>query len=175
MRRSLAAVGGTVVGLVGLLHYKSGPPPTRLATGPGGSSGGTPIPTSPTTPTTAGSPSLLTPPSSAPGGEAVVPTTTPTAPGHNADGTFTGAVVNTRYGPVEVRVTISGGQIVDVTAVERPCDRARSAAISDAAAPILRREALAAQGASIDTVSGATYTSEGYARSLQAALDAARR
>jgi uncharacterized protein with FMN-binding domain len=104
-----------------------------------------------------------------------VPTTTPTAPGHNADGTFTGAVVNTRYGPVEVRVTISGGQIVDVTAVELPFDRARSAAISDAAAPILRREALAAQGASIDTVSGATYTSEGYARSLQAALDAARR
>jgi uncharacterized protein with FMN-binding domain len=84
-------------------------------------------------------------------------------------------VVSTRYGPVQVQVTLSGGRITDVSALELPTDRARSAAISNAAAPILRREVLAAQGASIDIVSGATYTSEGYARSLQAALDAARR
>src|SRR5207248_9073523 len=91
------------------------------------------------------------------------------------DGTFTGPVVVNRYGPVQVRVTISGGQLVDVTAVQLPQDRSRSAAISNAAAPILRREVLAAHGADIDTVSGATYTSQGYAQSLQAALDAAGR
>ena len=164
MRRSLAAVAGTVAGLVGLLHYKSGPAPAHLATGAVGSAGTE-------TPTSAGS-ATSAPSSSGPSATAPS-TTTATAPG--ADGTFTGPVVTTRYGPVQVRVTISGGQLVDVGAVELPTDRARSAAISNAAAPILRREALSAQGASIDTISGATYTSEGYARSLQAALDAARR
>ena len=172
MRRSLAAVGGTVVGLVGLLHYKSGPPPTQLSTGAAGSAAATPASTvAPATPGTSGT--AATPRSSS-ATSATEPSTT-VAPGGNGDGTFTGPVVSTRYGPVQVRATISGGQLVDVTAVELPTDRARSAAISNAAAPLLRREALAAQGASIDTISGATYTSEGYARSLQAALDAARR
>ena len=60
-------------------------------------------------------------------------------------------------------------------ALETPTDRSRSASISSQAAPILREEALQAQDANIDIVSGATYTSEGYAESLQAALDALRR
>jgi len=83
--------------------------------------------------------------------------------------------VNTRYGPVQVQVTLSGGQLVEVVALELPNERPRSAAISTRAAPVLRREALASQGTHVDTVSGATYTSEGYAESLQAALDRARR
>jgi uncharacterized protein with FMN-binding domain len=71
-------------------------------------------------------------------------------------------------------VTVRGSTLLDVQAVQLPSDRRRSAEISDQAAPILRQETLAAQSGHIDLVSGATYTSEGYAQSLQAALDAAR-
>jgi uncharacterized protein with FMN-binding domain len=83
-------------------------------------------------------------------------------------------VVRSRFGPVQVEVTISGGKITEVTALALPSDRRRSAEISQQAGPILRREALSAQSANIDTVSGATYTSDAYAKSLQAALDNAR-
>ena len=89
------------------------------------------------------------------------------------DGTFPGSTAQTPFGPVQIQITISGGKITEVTALQLPSDRARSASIAAYAAPILRSEALAAQSAQIDLVSGATYTSEGYAQSLQAALDAA--
>jgi uncharacterized protein with FMN-binding domain len=85
----------------------------------------------------------------------------------------TGPVVDTQYGPVQVRVTLQGRRIVDVAALQLPNDRSRSVEISNDAAPRLRAEALQAQSANIDVVSGATYTSEGYIRSLQAALDSA--
>lgn len=87
-----------------------------------------------------------------------------------ARGTMTGPLITTRYGPVQVRVTVKGGKLIDVQAVALPTG-GKSGSISDYSAPILRREALAAQGAGIHAVSGATYTSEGYASSLQAALD----
>ena len=82
-------------------------------------------------------------------------------------------MVDTRYGPVQVEITVANGQLTDVTALQLPSDDRRSASISSRAEPMLRSEALAAQSASIDGVSGATYTSDGYAQSLQAALDAA--
>ena len=82
--------------------------------------------------------------------------------------------MNTRFGPVQVQVTIANGKVTAVDALELPSDHARSAAISDYAAPILQSEALQAQSAQIDGVSGATYTSIAYERSLQAALDQAR-
>jgi len=84
-----------------------------------------------------------------------------------------GPTRSTRWPPSLVRVTLQGDRIVDVTAVQLPNDRSRSREISNYAAPRLRAEALQAQSAQIDTVSGATYTSRGYARSLQAALDSA--
>ncbi|MGW3507157.1 FMN-binding protein [Streptomyces sp. NPDC000994] len=87
----------------------------------------------------------------------------------------TGETVQTRWGPVRVRVTLAGGRITDVTALAQPSGNPRDREISGYAIPQLRREALAAQSANIDTVSGATYTSDGYRRSLQSALDAARR
>jgi uncharacterized protein with FMN-binding domain len=86
----------------------------------------------------------------------------------------TGSVIRTAYGPVQVRVTMRGDQLVDVQALQLPSDRSRSARISQEAGPILRTEALRAQSANIDIVSGASYTSEGYARSLQSAINAAR-
>ncbi len=89
------------------------------------------------------------------------------------DGTVTGQVVQTRFGPVQVQVTISAGKITDVTALQLPSDRQRSAEISQIVEPMLKSEALTAQSAQIDLVSGATYTSDGYAQSLQSALDQA--
>ena len=100
-------------------------------------------------------------------------TTATTAPGGTR--TVDGSVASNEYGAVQVRVTLKGSQIVDVQALELPHDRSRSARISDAAGPILRREALQAQSAQIDLVSGATYTSESYSESLQGALDKAGR
>ncbi|MFC1430289.1 FMN-binding protein [Streptacidiphilus sp. N1-3] len=96
-------------------------------------------------------------------------------PGASAvSGGFTGTVVDTRYGPVQVRAVLAGGRITDVVVLQET-DGGRSRAIDSYALPILRSEVLAAQGANIDVVSGATYTSSGYAQSLQAALDRAGR
>ena len=86
-----------------------------------------------------------------------------------------GPVVTTKYGPVQVRVTLLGTRIVDAQALQLPSDRSRSVRISQTAGPQLRSEALQAQSANIHLVSGASYTSEGYARSLQGGLDLARR
>jgi uncharacterized protein with FMN-binding domain len=99
------------------------------------------------------------------------------APGATSggDGTFTGEAADTRYGPVQVRITISGGRITAAQAVEYPQESSRDVRINSAAVPRLNQETLQAQSAQIDTVSGATYTSEGYQQSLQSALDAAHR
>nr|WP_217501024.1 FMN-binding protein [Arthrobacter sp. C9C5] len=90
-----------------------------------------------------------------------------------ADGTFAGDVVQTRFGPVQVQVTVSGGAISDVTALQLTDDGGRSVQISNYAAPLLRAEVLQAQSANVQTISGATVTSDAYLTSLQAALDAA--
>lgn len=96
------------------------------------------------------------------------PTTTaaPTVTEH----TVTGTGYDVGYGTVQVRVTFKGSRIVDVTAVSLP-QGGRSSDVSAMAAPQLRQEALAAQSANINTVSGASYTSAGYAKSLQSAID----
>ncbi|MEV8543898.1 FMN-binding protein [Streptomyces sp. NPDC051572] len=87
--------------------------------------------------------------------------------------TVTGDTVQTQWGPVQVKITVKSGKITDVTAVQSPSDNPRDQEINSYALPELRREVLAAQSASIDTVSGATYTSDGYRQSLQSALDSA--
>ena len=88
-------------------------------------------------------------------------------------GTFTGAVVQTQYGNMQVSVTIANGAITEVTPLQLTNRGGRSVGISNQAAPILRSEVLTAQSAKVQNVSGATYTSEGYLRSLQSALDTA--
>jgi uncharacterized protein with FMN-binding domain len=87
--------------------------------------------------------------------------------------TVNGTSEGTRYGPVQVRVTIRSHRLVAVTALVYPSSGHRDQEISSFALPELEREAIAAQSARIDTVSGATFTSDGYRRSLQSALDAA--
>ena len=89
------------------------------------------------------------------------------------DGTFTGSATNTRYGPVQVQITVTGGKIVDVQAVEYPTDNSRDRQINERAIPQLVSETLNAQSADIHLVSGATYTSQGYRDSLQSAIDQA--
>ncbi|WP_405798041.1 FMN-binding protein [Streptomyces longwoodensis] len=86
--------------------------------------------------------------------------------------TVTGAVAQTQYGPVQVRVTVSGGRITAAEAVQAP-KGGESDQKTALAVPRLNREAVAAGSADIDSVSGATYTSEGYKKSLQSALDRA--
>ncbi len=91
----------------------------------------------------------------------------------SSSGTATGSVAQTRWGPVQVKITVSGGKITDVRAVQVPDGNRRDREINNYAVPILRQEALAAQSAQIDAVSGATVTSDGYRESLQSAIDAA--
>ena len=91
-----------------------------------------------------------------------------------ADGTFTGDTVNTRFGPVQVQITVAGGAITDVQVPEYPSGNPRDRQINERALPVLVLETTEAQSADIDMVSGATYTSEGYRESLQSAIDQAR-
>jgi uncharacterized protein with FMN-binding domain len=203
LRRALAAIAGTAAGTALLVGLKAGPPgqlaaspaaagaPAVPTPGPGGTAAGGPGGTAPPRSSTPaapvpgasvpGSPATATPTGAANGtgsaGPRPQPTSAPTtAPaGGLRPGTFTGTVAPTDYGPVQVRIVVTGGRMADVTAVQLPTDEARSRQISGRAAPILRQEALNAQNANIDTVSGASYTSQGYRASLQAALDAARR
>jgi uncharacterized protein with FMN-binding domain len=91
----------------------------------------------------------------------------------SGSGTYDGSVEQTRWGPVQVRITVANGKIIDVEATTYPDGNQRDIEINDRALPILHDEVLAAQSADINTVSGATVTSDGYITSLQAALDAA--
>ncbi|MFC8617161.1 FMN-binding protein [Micromonospora purpureochromogenes] len=85
-----------------------------------------------------------------------------------------GPVVQTKRGRVQVQAHISGGRITDITPLAVPNVNNRDREINKRAVPQLRAEALAAQSAQIDAVSGATATSDGYTKSLQAALDSAQ-
>jgi uncharacterized protein with FMN-binding domain len=83
----------------------------------------------------------------------------------------TGEDVQFQYGDLEVKVTMSGSKITDISIAQLNYDDPRSQQIDEQAIPMLRAEALSAQSANIDTVSGASYTSAAYTQSLQAALD----
>jgi len=84
-----------------------------------------------------------------------------------------GSTVQTEYGPVQVQITVAGGKITAADAVQYPTAQRRDVQINRQAVPMLNAEVLAAQSANIDAVSGASYTSDGYIQSLQAALDLA--
>ena len=107
-------------------------------------------------------------PATAPGA-----TPSPSAPtaAAAAPKTVDGAVEQTPYGPIQVRLTYTGTRITAVSELQTPSDRGRSVEINAQAGPILEQEVLSSQSAKIDTVSGATYTSDGYAQSVQSAID----
>ncbi|MFP3467238.1 FMN-binding protein [Leifsonia sp. SIMBA_070] len=99
------------------------------------------------------------------------PSATPSPTQSSATRVITGSAVDTRYGAVQVKVTFSGTTITAVDTVQSPNGSGRDIEINDQALPILQQEVLSAQSANIDTVSGATYTSEGYIQSVQSAID----
>ena len=99
-----------------------------------------------------------------------------TASGSGSPGStdVTGSVADTQWGPVQVRLTVTGGTISKVTVLQYPSGNGKDQEINDYALPILTQETVDAQSAQIDMVSGATVTSNGYLESLQSALDQAR-
>ncbi|MDQ6657964.1 MAG: FMN-binding protein [Actinomycetota bacterium] len=99
------------------------------------------------------------------------PTTTTSS--SSTASTVTGSAADTRWGPVQVKVTVNNGKIINVEVVEYPNGNGKDLQINAEALPILVQETLTAQSAKIDMVSGATVTSGGYVTSLQSALDQA--
>jgi uncharacterized protein with FMN-binding domain len=149
MRRALLTLGGTAAGLAALLSFKGHSP---AAASPADSA-----------------PAASQPAASGTGSSAAAPkaSTNGTTPAR----TVTGPVANTPYGPMQVQVTLTGTKIAKVTVVQRTNDGVESEQIDNSAIPQLTSETIAAQSARIDAVSGATYTSSGYIKSLQSALD----
>jgi uncharacterized protein with FMN-binding domain len=106
------------------------------------------------------------------------PSASPSSPSSGSSGsrstkitTYTGSVAQTRWGPVQVKISVQSGKLTKVTILQHPSGNSRDSLINDHALPILINESLRAQSANIDMVSGATVTSRGYVKSLQAALD----
>ena len=171
MKRALPAAIITAFGLFALASFKSTSGlPTKSAAAvivPR-----TTVPPSTAPPPTSRSTAPATTPATTPA--TVAPTTTPAAttpPTAAQARTIMGDPVDNQYGTVQVKVTLQGSQITDIVAVQMPDSHQRSLEISQQAEPLLRQEALQAQSAQIDLLSGATFTSESYAQSLQGALD----
>ncbi|MGW2701586.1 FMN-binding protein [Streptomyces sp. NPDC001340] len=196
-RHALLATVGTVSGIVLLLALKPTTDPSPAQAGDptaGITAVASASPSGPASPSS--TPSSSASPSKAPRKKHAQPSSTASAsPSRRASATaaktssapaapkttsaapttrsVTGATARTKYGPVQVRITLSGGRITQAAAVQSPDETARSKDISSTAVPKLNQETLEAQSANIDAVSGATYTSAGYKQSLQSALDRA--
>jgi uncharacterized protein with FMN-binding domain len=147
MRRSPIVLAATVAGTAGVLAFHAHPQAAQSAT-PASSPVASPSST----------------PGSGTGSGSSGSSTT-------ASGTATGNAVDTRYGAAQVRVTVKSGKVTRIEAVALQGNDQRSVQISSSAEPILQQEALTKQGADIDAVSGATFTSASYAQSLQSGLD----
>jgi uncharacterized protein with FMN-binding domain len=165
MKRVLASVFGTITGLVILLNFKTNgstaasAPPAITATGPDtGTAGAGSTPTSST---------------STPASSSTKSASTKSASKTSTSKTVTGDSIDTQWGPVQVRITVTNGKLASVTAIDYPWNNGRDEEINSYAVPALNQEALAAGSARIDMISGATYTSTGYINSLQSALNKA--
>ena len=170
MRRAILTIGSTAAGLAALLSFKTHTSVADVAdpaASPAASSAAV-APTAPVTPTTK---------PKARASMAASPKATMSAGagsgGSTATRTITGAVETTMYGPMQVKVTLEGQKITNVSVVQETNDGQESQQIDSFSIPKLTAETLAAQSARIDTVSGATTTSTGYIGSLQSALDQA--
>lgn len=171
MRRIVIWLASTVTVVVLLFGYHTSTSSTTAL--------GVAAATSPPSPSSgAGTSSSAPPPITprSPSTTARSPSRTPSAPSTlEAPKSYTGPVAQTRWGPVQVKITVGGGKITKVDVVEHPSGNSKDAEINDYALPILVKDTVSAQSASIDAVSGATLTSRGYLQSLQGALDAAGR
>jgi len=171
MRRLLLALAGTAAGLAAVLSFKTqGSAATSGAmaapqTGTQGSASAA-ASTGSTSPKSGGGTAAARQ-----GGTAARQGGTAAAAGAKV---LTGAVDNTSYGPMQVQVTMAGSKITGVKVLQQTNTGSLSQQIDANAIPQLTKETLAAQSARIDAVSGASYTSAGYIKSLQSALDQAR-
>ncbi|MER6299480.1 FMN-binding protein [Kitasatospora sp. NPDC001539] len=179
MRRAVVTSAATAAGVVLLLslkpHEASGPAPVI---GSGSGSSGT-VGSSGSGSSGSGSSGSGSDSGSGSGSGSAAGASGPSAsPAPAASGGATrkvsGDTVNTRYGPVQVQITLSGSRLTAVDVVKYPSQERRDLEINSSALPLLNQEAISAQSAQIDVVSGATYTSDGYVRSLQSALDRAK-
>ena len=160
MKRILFTFLTTVAAVTLLFGYRtstSSQMPTETATAAGAGTVG-PAPAA----------SAPTPRTAAPG-----TTAAPRAGSSTANGTVTGPVADTRWGPVQVQITVANGRVTAATVVQQPDGNRRDRQINAGALPVLIEETISAQSARIDMVSGATVTSDGYVESLQGALDQA--
>jgi uncharacterized protein with FMN-binding domain len=159
--RAVVALAATVVGLFLLASFRT--PPSSIGSGVA-------LLPARASPSASSTPPAVTPSGAPPsGGRTPAATATPSATGLK-DGSFTGQDFPNFFGDVQVQVIVSGGRITDVKALRYPTDRPQSAYISSVAIPYLHDEVLKAQSAQIDIISGATFTSESYAQSVQSAL-----
>jgi uncharacterized protein with FMN-binding domain len=181
MRRIVTTLLSTITAVVLLFSYHTSTDsgsPSVVASSAGGSASGS-TPETSTTPTPSATPTA--PSGSGPGDDgAAAATPTPTATASaapkaqsSATKTYTGDAVDTRWGPVQVQITVTAGKVTDSQAVVYPNGNGRDVEINSYALPVLSQEAVQQQSAQIDTVSGATVTSDGYVQSLQSALDQA--
>ena len=165
-----SASGGTLGGnsLSGASAATTAPAPaqTQAAPAPAATTAATPAPAATKKSTKKSTKSTTT--ATTPAAPA---TTAPAAPAKAAvSGTFTGATQQTRFGPVQVQITVSNGKITAAKALQYPNNDFRSQSISQQAIPYLVQETLAAQSANIQGVGGASYTSQGWYDSLVSAL-----
>jgi uncharacterized protein with FMN-binding domain len=167
MRRTAAALAATVAGLIALLTFKSHAAQAPAGDAPQAPAGAVQSATANPAPTTGASATAS--------GSALAPAAagTTAAAGAGKSGSFTGTAADTIFGPVQVRATVAGGKLTAVTVLQVPDRGGYEQNIVATDVPQLTSEALSAQSAHIESVSGATYTSQGYMQSLQSALDQA--
>jgi len=164
MRRATIVIGTTVAGLAAVLSFHTAAAPTTLSFPSGSTSLG-----STSRPVATGPPSGGTGTSTPPTPGSTSPTTT--SPTGSGTRTATGATANYGYGTISVSVTLSGTKITKIgIAALDDGGNFRSVTIDQQSIPMLEQQALQAQSANIQGVSGATYTSQGFAQSLQSAL-----
>lgn len=179
--KSLAAVALTGAGSALVIGFQTSPSPVASISTTSTTSTSTASASASTSTASASSASASTPTSSttSPTPSTATATASPTAAAATtastgyADGTYTGDAVSEPWGAFQVQVTVSGGQITAVDVVQAPQDN-HSSRINSSAIPTLTAATLASQDASVDLISGATWTSRSYATSLQSALDAAK-
>jgi uncharacterized protein with FMN-binding domain len=164
VRKIVVALMGTVSGLIMLFSY-------HTSLGGGGTVALAPIGAGTSTTTGSSGATSDGSGSSSPSGSSDGSSTGSSSSG--SSGTVTGDTAQTRWGPVQVQITVAAGKITAVDAVQYPSGNGRDQEINSYALPVLAQEAVAAQGADIDLVSGATVTSDGYVQSLQSAIDKA--
>lgn len=180
MKRIVIWLGSTITVVVLLFGYRTSTNNTTSASAESSiqsgylATGSAPTTPSavPRTPTAAGI-DPVTPSAGGAGSATAAPTTAGPSSPAAAPTTYTGSVAQTRWGPVQVQITVTGDQITAATVLQYPNGNGKDQQINARALPILIQDTLTAQSADIDMVSGATVTSDGYLQSLQSALDEA--